>query len=1258
MGGQLRDVFPVFAGAFDAACAGLEEHLGEPVAGVVLGGDAALVDQTVYAQAGLFAVEVALFRLLQSWGVAPDLVAGHSVGELAAAHVAGVLSLDDACALVAARGRLMQELPGGGAMCAVAASEEQVAAELEGCGGQVTIAAVNGPQAVVISGAGPVVGQVAAQLAAAGVKTRPLRVSHAFHSPLMDPMLAEFAQAVAGLSFAQPQIPLVSAVSGQLAGEEIATARYWVSHVREPVRFAEAVAALRDADADTFVEVGPGTALCAMGAQCAGPGDDVVWIPGLRGGAGEPVSAVGALAGMWTRGVAVDWPRWFGGGRRVDLPTRAFQHQRYWLSAPSGRGDPQQLGQVAAGHPLVSAVVELPEDGGLVLTGRVSLGAHPWLADHMITGRAVVPGAALAELAVAAGDQAGCAMVEELILHTPLVLPATGAVTLRVTIAEPAAGGQRTAEIFSRGPDASTTWTRNATATLAPTAPPAAFDLATWPPPAAEPVDLDDFYAEMAGIGLDLGPSFQGLKAAWRLGDEVFAEAALPETVPAGSYGLHPALLDAALQAAGLGSFFEGEGKSPLLPFAWSGLALHATGATTLRVRVAQAAEGVSLDLADSTGAPVASVASLVLRALPAGRLGGEQAATLGALWRVEWVAATAVEPAPLRWATVGPGGGLGLADTQAYPDLAELSTALDEGEHVPDAVIVCCPADGGNESRATAARAAANWALGLAQQWLADDRLAGARLVMVTQRATTADGPGGPVDVVPAAVQGLVRSAESENPGRFVLADVDTLDGSGERVAAGLALGEPEFAVRRGEVRVPRLARVRRADETVRRPPDVDGTVLITGGTGALGGTVARHLVAAHGVRHLILASRRGPEASGAAGLAAGLAALGADVEIVACDVADRRSLEETLARASRRHPLTGVVHTAGVLDDGVIGSLNPERLDAVLSPKAEGAWHLHELTRDLDLSMFVLFSSVAGLLGNAGQSSYAAANTFLDALAVHRRGQGLPAISLAWGLWELDTGMAGRVDGTARQRMERDGFGSLADEDALALLDAAGAAAEAVVVPLRLNTSRLGAESGGVPPLLSGLVRHARSATNEADGGALAGRLARLTDPERDAALLGLVRTHVAAALGHSTAAIESDLAFNDLGFDSLTAVDLRNRLSIATGLRLPATLVFDYPTPVALAGYIKTELFPRAAGDGDSTENRIREILMSIPINRLRDSGLLENMLELANAEDGPIKSRSDAGKKAIDEMDTESLIQMALGTANQADMKREG
>ena len=612
MGGGLREAFPVFAAAFDAVCAGLDEHLGHPVAGVVLGGDGGLLDQTVYAQAGLFAVEVALFRLLESWGVVPDVVAGHSIGEIAAAHVAGVLSLGDACALVAARGQLMQALPAGGAMCVVAAPEEQVAAVLAGRG-DVGIAAVNGPQAVVISGAAAGVAAVAEQLAGVGVRTRPLRVSHAFHSPLMDPMLDAFAAAAAGLGFRQPRIPVISAVSGEVAGPELASAGYWVRHVRAPVRFAAAVGALRGAGVSTFAELGPGPVLCAMGAQCAGPGEDVAWIPVLAKGQDEPRSAVAALGGMWVRGVAVDWARWFPAGRRADLPTYAFEHRRYWLAGSAGRGDPQHLGQAASGHPLLAAAVELP-GGGLVLTGRLSLADHPWLADHVITGRAVLPGAALAELAVAAGDQAGCAMAEELILHTPLVIPATGALTLRVTITGPAGGGQRTADIFSRASH-DATWTRNATAALTPDAAPAGFDLAAWPPPAAEPVDVAGFYDRLPQQSVQYGPAFRGLKAAWRRGQDVFAEVSLPEGVPAGSYGLHPALLDAALHPIGLQPPAGSDGDGPMLPFAWSGVVLHASGATTLRVHITPTAPGTyRLHTADPAGNPVATITSLALR--------------------------------------------------------------------------------------------------------------------------------------------------------------------------------------------------------------------------------------------------------------------------------------------------------------------------------------------------------------------------------------------------------------------------------------------------------------------------------------------------------------------------------------------------------------------------------------------------------------------------------------------------------------------
>jgi acyl transferase domain-containing protein/acyl carrier protein len=1264
MGSGLRAAFGVFGSVFDAVCAGLDEHLGGPVAGVVLGQDAGLLEQTVYAQAGLFAVEVALFRLLESWGVVPDVVAGHSVGEIAAAHVAGVLSLGDACALVAARGTLMQELPPGGVMVAVQAPEAQVARVLAGRE-QVGIAAVNGPQSVVISGAEDVAIQVAGELAAAGVKTRRLRVSHAFHSPLMDPMLAAFAEVAGGLSYREPRIPVVSALTGRHAeAGELASADYWVRHAREPVRFADAVATLSEAGPATFAELGPDAVLSAMGAQCAAPGQDAAWLPVMRADRDEPACLVEAVAGVHARGHAVDWAPLFAGARVVDLPAYAFQRQRFWPGRSAVAADAAGLGLVAAGHPLLGAAVEVPGTGQVVLTGRLSAGTQPWLADHVIAGTVIVPGAALAELAIRAGDETGCPRLDELILQNPLTIAPRGAVRIRVTVGEAGDSGRRGLEIYSQpedAPGASDTWIRHATGvvtpvTLAPASAEPGLDLATWPPPDAVAVDLGSFYADLNGIGLDLGPAFQGLVAGWRRGEEVFAEAALPEGVDSGSFGLHPALLDAALQAIGLGPFFGGgAGSDPWLPFAWGGVTLHSAGAASLRVRVARGREGVSLTLSDAAGALVASVDSLVLRELPAGQLGPAAAAVTGGLLRVEWLTAQAGQPPPRRWATVGEDGGLAVPGAPAYQDLTALTAALDAGADVPEAVVTCCPPGAGG---AQGARAAATWALDTAQQWLGDERLAASRLVVVTRRAVAANGPGepgGPAEVASATVPGLIRVAESENPGRFVLADVDEPAGAAALIQGGVALGEPEFAVRDGGLRIPRLARVATQASTqpdLPAPLDPDGTVLVTGGTGAIGGVVARHLVTARGARHLILASRRGPDAPGAAELAADLAGAGADVRIVACDAADRQALSELLASIPAENPLTGVIHAAGVIDDGTIGSLTAERIGTVLRPKAEAAWHLHELTRDRDLSMFVLFSSVAGTFGGAGQGNYAAANTFLDALASHRRAQGLPGVSLAWGLWDLDSGMGGVIDEPARLRMERAGFGALPGEAALALLDRAGAADEPLLVALRLNPARLGAGGEPVKPLLSWLARPRarRTAGSAAPGdGGLAARLARLPGSERAAALLDLVREYVAATLGHTIDAVEATLAFSELGFDSLTAVELRNRLSLVTGLRLPATLVFDYPTPAALAGHIEAELFPDGGPGGDPAEERIREILAAIPIRRLRETGVLDTLLELAALSDGTPISPQDDDKESIDAMDTESLIQMALGPA---------
>ncbi|WP_436756621.1 SDR family NAD(P)-dependent oxidoreductase [Streptosporangium sp. V21-05] len=1539
MGRELSRLVPGFAVVVEEICGHFEGLLERPLGEVLFaeaGSEAAAsLDRTAYTQAALFAVEVALFRVLEGWGVRADYLLGHSIGELVAAHVAGVLSLGDACALVAARGRLMQALPEGGSMVALQAGEAEVLevlSSVDAGGTRVGIAALNGPTSVVVSGDEDAVTEVAEHFSGLGRKSRRLRVSHAFHSPRMEAMLADFRAVAERVSYAPARVAVVSNVTGALAGEELGTAEYWVRHVRQAVRFADGIAVLEAAGVGTFVEAGPDAVLSAMGQECLTGEAGAVFVPMLRRDRSEVSELVAALGALHARGVAVDWEAFFTDAagaagvevpRRVELPTYAFQHHHYWLHVPRS-GDPESVGLGTPGHPLLGAAVELPDSGGHLFTARLSARTHPWLADHAVGETVLFPGTGLVELAVRAGDQAGCARVEELTLEAPLVLTGQGGVQVQVVVGAPDDSGARAVSVYGRAEDlpADEPWTRHATGLLALSELAADFDLAEWPPAGAEPVETDGLYDRLAGLGLNYGPAFRGLTAAWTRGDEVFAEIALPEAVAADAFlfGIHPALLDAALHALALS---DASAEHAALPFTWSEVELHAAGASGLRVRVVPTSgDSLRLEAADQAGRPVVSIGSLVLRPIGSGDLAGARPDAERSLHRVEWVPAeTGTVPAG-EWALLGgdaSGAGAALRaagiSPASYAGIEELVAALDSGTAVPDVVLVTpetgTDVDGDAEVVAGAVRSAVRRALDLARAWLADDRLDGSRLVFVTRGAVSAGSGETARDVAGAAVWGLVRSAQAENPGRFVLADLDGHAASAGRLPAALATGEPQVALREGgavlaarlvratgaalsppegaaswrmdsrdkgtlenltfldapeavaplapgQVRValraagvnfrdvlnalgmypgeagamglegagrvvevgsgvtafavgdrvmgmfdggafgplavtdhrqlvavpggwtfaqaastpvafltayyalvdlaglkagekvlihaaaggvgmaaaqlarhfgaevygtagtgkwdvlrslgldeahisssrtldfegaflastggggvdvvlnslagdfvdaslrtlPRGGRfvemgktdlrtpeavaaahpgvryrdfdlveagydrigemlralldlfergeirplpvaawdIRRAPEAFRFlsqarhvgkialtlpvPLDPDGTVLVTGGTGGLGGLVARHLVTAHGVRNLLLAGRSGPAAEGAERLRAELTALGADVEIAACDVADRTALAKLLAGVPAERPLTAVIHAAGVLDDGTIASLTPDRVDRVLRPKADAALNLDELTRDLDLSSFVLFSSVAGTLGSTGQGNYAAANAFLDALAGLRRARGLPAVSLAWGPWSQVGGMLGTLTDADVGRMARDGIVPLVPEEGLALLDAATGRAESALVPIRLDAKALAARGDRLPPLLRGVVRApARRTATGASGGQggadLLTRLAALPAADRHRMLLDLVRAEVAAVLGHASAdQVEADRAFDEMGFDSLTSVELRNRLNAATGRRLPATLVFDYANPAALADYLRAEMAPDEA------------------------------------------------------------------------------
>uniref|UniRef100_UPI0011B0946E SDR family NAD(P)-dependent oxidoreductase n=1 Tax=Amycolatopsis sp. CA-126428 TaxID=2073158 RepID=UPI0011B0946E len=1292
------------------------------------------------------------------------------------------------------------------------------------------------------------------------------------------------------------------------------TARYWYDNLRNPVQFQTAVENLTAGGHDLFIETSAHPVLTTAVQHATALGT-------LRRDHGGLTRFTSALAEAHLHGAEPDWSAVFPGARRIELPTYPFQRRTYWLAGPAGAADPGRLGLTADDHPLLGGAIVLADGATTVLTGRISPQTHPWLADHAVHGTKLLPGTAFVDLVLHAARHTDRTALAELTLEAPLVF-GDAPVQLQVAVTGD------TVTIHSRPAAEDASWTRHATATLTGDplpAPPAG--PAPWPPAGAEPVDLAGGYDDLAAQGYEYGPGFRGLRRLWRDGDTRYAEVALPDGTDVTGYGIHPALLDAALHPL----LVTRTDTDLRLPFAWETVGLHQTHPTALRVRLTTLADGsASVLLTDTANTPIATIGALRTRAVDPDALAVR---THRPLFRVGWV------PVPVPET----GAEYTMAGPAADP---AVGTVVFDGTGGPrDAV----PAAG--HERAAAA-------LRFVQDWLAGERFADARLAVLT-RGAVATGPGEDVpDLAGSPLWGLLRTAQSEHPGRFVLVDTDRPDS--ELLAAALATGEPQIAIRAGGLLVPRLAeaapppsgspwaldtapggsldtltarpsgdalrplgelevrvRVRAAglnfrdvlmalglypgdtrlgaegagvvaevgpgvhdlapgdrvlgvldnafgplavtdrrllapipggwsftqaaavpivhltayyglvdlaglragekvlvhaaaggvgiaatqlarhlgaevfatastgkqdvvrglgvdddhladsrtlgfetefgkrtdgdgvdvvlnslagefvdaslrllprggrfvemgktdlrtpeavaerhpgvryrafdlheagpdriqemlttllglfaDGTLALPPvtawgihdapaafrhlqqarhvgkvvltipaplDPAGTVLVTGGTGALGARLARHLVTAHGVRHLVLTSRRGADAPGAAGLVAELGELGADVVVAACDAADRAALAGALAAVPASHPLTAVVHAAGTLDDGLLTGLTPERLRTVLRPKLDAAWHLHELTAEADLAAFVLFSSMAGVLGNAGQGNYAAANAFLDALAHHRGVRGLPATALDWGLWAGASAMTGGLGETDLARMAAAGVAALTAEEGLAQFDAGLALAGPQLVAAKLDRARLRATDGPVPALLRGLVRPSMRRVAEVPAGdTLPARLAGLPEPAGAALVLDVLRGHVAAVLGHGEQdGIAPDRPFKELGFDSLTAVELRNRLGTATGLRLPATVVFDHPTPAELARYLYTTLVPDPEPPATAvlTElTRLNTALGSLALEA-EDRGRIGVLLRAMLAK---VPEETQAGPAAPDSLDAGDLL----------------
>ncbi|MEU4933207.1 SDR family NAD(P)-dependent oxidoreductase, partial [Streptomyces yokosukanensis] len=934
-------------------------------------------------------------------------------------------------------------------------------------------------------------------------------------------------------------------------------------------------------------------------------------------------------------GVDVDWGAVFEGvsARRVQLPTYAFQHQRYWLKSQRPTGDVSAAGLAAPQHPLLGAAVELPGTGGVAFTGRWSLRTHPWLADHAVWGTALLPGTGFVDLVLTAGAEVDCGSLEELVIEAPLILPEDDAVQVRVEVGPADESGRRTVSVHSRPETDEPDWTCHASGTLVPEDLNSSEPALPWPPPGATavPVDVQSVYPGLAERGYEYGAAFQGLRAVWTRGDEIFAEVALPEQQQedAGRFSLHPALLDSALHAP----LIYGTGL-PRLPFSWNGITLWTRGVSRLRAHFVPAGEETwQVTVTDQTGAPVARIEALIGRQvtpeqLAEARLARETGSSRLDNWvyGTSWTPAEATDPAAAptgTWLVAVPAGRTddatvaacvtALGEAGAHPvllpvadaDRAILAGLLTDTAHGQDAVAGVLSLLALDESdhpdhpgvtEGLATTLALIQALGDTgidkPLWLATDG------AVATSDADQVRSPR------QAALWGLGQVAALEHPGRWG-GLIDLPDAFDDRTRAGLrtVLGggigaEDQLALRAAGFLVRRLERAALhrplPDETAWQPT---GTVLITGGTGALGGHVARRL-AAKGADHLVLVSRRGSDSPGAAELTAELTEAGARVTVAACDVADRQALEELLTKSEADgDPIRAVVHAAGVNGFGSLDETTLTDFGTVVSAKVAGAAHLDALLGDADLDAFVVFSSIAGVWGSGSQSAYSAGNAYLDALARHRRGLGRAATSVAWGAWSG----GGMVDAASAPQLRRQGIEAVRPELMLAVLDRALTGDQSGLTVAHIDWKRFYPAFTSARPsaLLQGVPEVRRIAAAEArarradltTADSLRRRLAGLGEGAQKEILLDLVRAETAVVLGHQDVhAVHPDRAFQELGFDSLTAVELRNKLSAATGLRLPATLLFDHPAPAVLVSHLRDALAPEG---GPAVHQAVAEV-----------------------------------------------------------------
>ncbi|MFC8449583.1 SDR family NAD(P)-dependent oxidoreductase [Kitasatospora sp. NPDC057223] len=1191
MGRELYESEPVFREVFDRCDAVLTPKLGASLTELMFyGEDRNAIDETRCTQPALVTLETALAALWESWGVTPAVVMGHSVGEIAAAMHAGVMDLPTGLGLIADRARLMQATERG-AMLAVLATEEQVLGWTQGLG--LDLAAVNGPAATVVAGEPAAIDALAERLKEQGVRARRLAVSHAFHSRLLDPAVEGLADALAPLEFRAPQLPVISNVTGRPAGDDTYDAAYWCRHARQPVRFHDGARQLAELGVDVCLEIGPDRTLVNLvnGAGLTPAGGLAA---SLKRGTGERAALLGAARTLYLAGQDLDWRRVQPAAGVADAPRYPFADTRYWTKAQP----PQAAAHPAAapvGAPAWGTELRSPALPGRVWATERSTGYPAHLTDHRLFGTVSVPGASQTATALSAlGADGGPVVLEDLHFPRALVLREGESYPLQVIDSGPATapGTARTVSVQSLVDPADGRWQEHLSARIAPAAP-------ARPEPLPEPLPDPrafaaraerhltgaDFYGHLRSLGYHLGPSFRWIDEAWISGDEALVRYVEPEATgedPSG-YRIHPGLLDSCLQSAvtfAVPAAGEdvAEESALAIPFAiarlsspgrpgpgrelWGHIraARHDRSADGL-----MQVESADIRLYDADGAPVLVADGFRFRRAPRTLLERSLRDGPRHAYELTWQPARPAAGPARRITLLG-------ADTPAGRALAAACTAAGHavtpaGTRPPtdvdllvDARFHDAPAD------AEAAQAAA---------------------VTLADTLRTAD-PGTPYALLtsadpahaPAAeaLWGLLAALEAEQPQRRLLRLALGADWNPATVAEVLAapVGETRLRIDGSAAHAARLTPC----EAAGGRPAAPGAVLITGGLGALGLSAAGFL-ARLGAPALTLMGRSAPDAAARAVIAE-LTAAGAVVRIVQGDVTDPEDCRRAVAEAGREAPLRTVLHLAGVTDDHAFEQLTPEAFERVFAAKARGAANLAAALTGHELTALLLFSSASAVLGSAGQANYAAANGFLDGLAVRLRTEGVPATAVGWGPWTpaAKAGLAGSA--ATGRAIARTGVQALDDQEAEELLLLALGGQRARLAAVALDPERYTEQLAGHPrgALLEALGRRRPAAPAAAPAARPRGWLGELLAGDGPESLADRLRGHVrelaGAVLGEPLGP-DDHAGFSDCGLDSIMVIDLRTRLAHALARDLPATVALDHPTVAQLASHCAGLLAP---------------------------------------------------------------------------------